>query len=185
MQQTLHDEFNAASELNMRDGQQCNHINGVQSRDNAVGAVLEHRVEVAAGSGSVANTIGPEDLPDGLGPSGNPIGADFRGASNSPTRRYGHVDTLCGTKGGKHGTMWEVSDVNRALQSVSCATCPGDHPSGLQDVLFNNRTCCVVQPWVVGAVFKHIQAVMGFAHRGGLYTCAMGISDFTRPGQGR
>ena len=147
--------------------------------------MLKRRIDVAADSGSVANTIGPEDLPEGLGPSGNPTGAEFRGANNSPIRRYGHVDTLCETKTGKHGTRWEASDVNRALQSVSCTTGPADHPTGLQDVLFNNRKCYVVQPGIVDAVMKHINAVMDFDRNGGLYTCEMEISDFTRPVQGR
>ena len=146
---------------------------------------MKRRVEVAVDSGSVANTIGPEDLPEGLEPSGNPTGAEFRGANNSPIRRYGHVDTLCETAEGKHGTRWEVSDVNRALQSVSCTTGPADHPTGLQDVLFNNRKCYVVQPGIVDMVMKHIQAVMDFDRRGGLYTCEMEISDFTRPVQER
>jgi hypothetical protein len=34
-------------------------------------------------------------------------------------------------------------------------------------------------------VMKHIQAVMDFDRRGGLYTCEMEISDFTRPVQER
>ena len=160
-------------------------INGVHSHDNVVGAVMKRRVEVAVDSGSVANTIGPEDLPEGLEPSGNPTGAEFRGANNSPIRRYGDVDTLCETAEGKHGTRWEVSDVNRALQSVSCTTGPADHPTGLQDVLFNNRKCYVVQPGIVDAVMKHIQAVMDFDRLGGLYTCEMEISFLTRPVQGR
>lgn len=107
---------------------------------------MKRRVEVAVDSGPVANTIGPEDLPEGLGPSGNPTSAELRGANNSHIRRYGHVDTLSETQDGKHGTRWEVSDVNRALQPVSCTTGPADHPTGLQEVLFNNRKCYVVQP---------------------------------------
>ena len=150
-----------------------------------MGAVTKRRIEVAVDSGSVANTIGPEDLPEGVEPSGNPSGAEFRGANNSPIRRYGHVDILCETKGGKHGTRWEVSEVNRALQSVSCTTGPEDHPTGPQDVLFNNHKCYVVQPGIVHTVMKHIQAVIDFDRRGGLYTCEMEISDFTRPVQER
>ena len=189
LKQTLEAEFASINELNAQDEQQCNQINGVHRNDDAVGAVLKRRIEVAVDSGSVANTIGLEDLPDGLEPSGNPTGAEFRGANNSPIRRYGHVDTLCETtRGGqvrKHGTRWEASDVNRALQSVSCTTGPADHPIGLQDVLFNNRKCYVVQPGIVDAVMKHINAVMDFDRHGGLYTCEMEISDFTRPVQGR
>ena len=47
------------------------------------------------------------------------------------------------------------------------------------------RVGLVVQPVVVDAVMKHIQAVMGFDRRRSFYTCDMEISDFTGPAQGR
>ena len=64
--------------------QPVNQINGVQPQD--IMAVAKRCVEVAVDPWSVANTIGPEDLPDGLEPAGNPTGDEFRGANNSPIR---------------------------------------------------------------------------------------------------
>ena len=187
LMQTLQDEFESISALTVQEARQDQIGNVVHSAtDGTVAAVVNSRkIEVAIDSGSVETTMGPEDLPEGMTPSGNPDGAEFRGANNSPIARYGHVDLLCRTKNGQHGSRVEISDVNRCLQSVSKTTGPEEHPTGLQDVLFNNRKCYVVQPGVVDAVMNHLQAVCDFDRRGGLYITEMEISDFTRQGQGR
>ena len=143
------------------------------------------RVKVAMDSGACDNVINPDDLPAGVIPSGNPSGKVFHGANSSPIRRYGHADTSMVQKGyAKIGSRWQCADVTRPLNSVSTVCGAYDGP-GVQDVLFNNKTCYVVPPGVVERIMREVQAVAEYPREGNLYVAEMELSSFTRQGAGR
>ena len=127
--------------------------------------------------------INPDDLPAGVIPAGNPTGKVFHGANSSPIRRYGHADTSMAQKGYvKIGSRWQCADVTRPLNSVSTVRGAYDGP-GVQDVLFNNKTCYVVPPGVVERIMREIQAVAEYPREGNLYVAEMELSGFARQGR--
>ena len=63
-------------------------------------------------------------------------------------------------------------------------TGPIEHPTGKQDVLFNNKTCVVVPPGVVNAILRFIKPVARYPRTGNLYIGKVTASSFPRPGQG-
>ncbi len=76
-----------------------------------------------------------------------------------------------------------MAGVTKALHLVSSVCGPVDHPTGHQDVLFNNRTGYVVPPGVVDEIMKKIKAVAEYPREGGLYVADMVVSTFRRQGQ--
>ncbi len=74
---------------------------------------------------------------------------------------------------------WEEEDVSRPLNSVSQTAGPKDGP-GLQDVLFNNKTCYVVPPGTVERIMKEIKAIAEYPRNGDLYVADMELSSFQR-----
>jgi len=75
--------------------------------------------------------------------------------------------------------------VTRALHSVSKIAGPEDHPTGYQDVLFNNRRCCVVPPGIVDLIMSKVKAVAEYKRSGGLYLADITLSSFARQGPAR
>ena len=143
---------------------------------------IVRRVQVAMDSGACRHVINPEDLPPGAVPAGNPTGKVFHGANNSPIRRYGKVVTAMrntSTTQGPVAVPWEAADVSRPLNSVSQTAGPKDGP-GLQDVLFNNKTCYVVPPGTVERIMKEIKAIAEYPRNGDLYVADMELSSFQR-----
>jgi hypothetical protein len=136
-------------------------------------------VKAAMDSGACASVLNPEDLPAGVEPSGNPTGAVFHGANNSPIRRFGSAVTRMKNKTMDVGCRWQIAEVSRPLNSVS-EVCGPMGPTGLQDVLFNNNTCYVVPPGVVAKIMEHIQAVAEYPREGNLYVAEIELSSFAR-----
>jgi hypothetical protein len=157
----------------------------VQDDDGGLLGELEEtvkRVQVAMDSGACRHVINPDDLPSGSTPAGNPTGKVFHGANNSPIRRYGKVVTAMrntSTTQGPVAVPWEAADVSRPLNSVSQTTGPKEGP-GLQDVLFNNKTCYVVPPGTVERIMKEIMAIAEYPRLGDLYVADMELSSFQR-----
>ena len=139
-------------------------------------------VEVVLDSGACRHVINPEDLPPGSVPAGNPDGKVFHGANNSPIRRYGKVVTAmrnASTSQGPVAAPLEVADVSRPLNSVSQTAGPKAGP-GLQDVLFNNKTCYVVPAGTVEMIMREINAISEYPRQGDLYVADMELSSFQR-----
>ena len=157
----------------------------VEDEDDGLLGDLEEivrRVQVAMDSGACRHVINPEDLPPGSVPSGNPTGKVFHGANNSPIKRYGKVVTAMrntSTTQGPVAVPWEAADVSRPLNSVSQTTGPKEGP-GLQDVLFNNKTCYVDPPGTVERIMKEIMAIAEYPRLGDLYVADMELSSFQR-----
>jgi len=148
--------------------------------DDLIGA-LTVVVKAAMDSGACASVLNPDDLPAGVAPSGNPTGAVFHGANNSPIRRFGSAVTRMKNKSMDVGCRWQVAEVSRPLNAVS-EVCGPMGPVGLQDVLFNNNTCYVVPPGVVAKIMEHIQAVAEYPREGNLYLAEIELSSFARQG---
>ena len=142
-------------------------------------AALTVVVEAAMGSGACASVLNPEDLPAGVEPSGNPTGAVFHGANNSPIRRFGSAVTRMKNKTMDVGCRWQLAEVSRPLNAVS-EVCGPMGPVGLQDVLFNNNTCYVVPPGIVAKIMEHTQAVAEYPREGNLYLAEIELSSFAR-----
>ena len=165
-------------------------IRGVIAADDRVGLIYDDQgedligaltviVKAAMDSGACASVINPDDLPAGVVPSGNPTGAVFHGANNSPIRRFGSAVTRMRNKTMDVGCRWQVAEVSRPLNAVS-EVCGPMGPVGLQDVLFNNNTCYVVPPGVVAKIMEHIQAVAEYPREGNLYLAEIELSSFAR-----
>ena len=95
-------------------------IRDVIARDDRVGFIYDDEgenligaltviVKAAMDSGACASVINPEDLPAGVVPSGNPTGAVFHGANNSPIRRFGSAVTRMRNKTMDVGCRWQVA----------------------------------------------------------------------------
>lgn len=95
------------------------------------------RLQVGMDSGSVANVIQPEDLPEGVEVTKSTSDKHFRGAGDGKIKRHGSCQTMMNGDNGKFCTDWQVAGVTRALHSVSKVTGPEDHPTGLQDVVLD------------------------------------------------
>ena len=162
----------------------------VEDDDDGLLGELEEvvrRVQVAMDSGACRHVINPEDLPPGSVPAGNPDGKVFHGANNSPIRRYGKVVTAmrnASTAQGPVAVPWEAADVSRPLNSVSQTAGPKDGP-GLQDVLFNNKTCYVVPAGTVERIMREIKAIAEYPRQGDLYVADMELSSFQRQVSGQ
>ena len=75
--------------------------------------------------------------------------------------------------------------MTRALHSVSEIAGPEGHLTGYQDVLFNNRRCCVVPPGIVDLIMSKAKAVAEYKRSGGLYLADITLSSFARQGPAR
>ena len=148
---------------------------------------IVRRVQVAMDSGACRHVINPEDLPPGAVPEGNPTGKVFHGANNSPIRRYGRAITAmrnASTTQGSVAVPWEAADVSRPLNSVSQTAGPKEGP-GLQDVLFNNKSCFVVPPDTVERIMREIKAIAEYPRQADLYVADMELSSFQRQAAGQ
>ena len=153
--------------------------------EQLVGATLEEvRMRVAMDSGSCANVAHPDDLPQDCVIIPKAAGEkDFNGAGGDPIKKHGKVKTMMKGNRGYFTTDWNAAEVTRALHSVSTVCGPADHPTGLQDVLFNNTDCYVVPPGVVRAIMKNVAAVAEYKREGGLYLADFTVSSFARQGR--
>ena len=154
--------------------------------EQLVGATLDElTVQVAMDSGSCANVIHPDDLPETcIVTPKEPNEKDFHGAGGDPIKKHGRVKTMMRGARGAFTTDWQSAEVTRALHSVSTVCGPEDHDTGLQDVLFNNKHCFVVPPGIVAAIMRKVKAVAEYKRTGGLYLADFKVSSFARQGQG-
>ena len=143
------------------------------------------RVKAALDSGACRSCLGPDDLPAGVEPSGNPSGASFVGANNSPIKRYGEAITKCRHARGSFGTAWQVAAVTRPLKSVSQTCGPMEHPTGHHDVLFTNKMSFVVPPGAVAEIIKKYKPIGEFPREGNLYLAELELSSFAGQGPAR
>ena len=141
------------------------------------------RISVAMDSGSVDNVIHPKELPSDAQPVANTSGKHFVGANNSKIEKYGSCVTKLGTQHGEVGCDWQLAGVSRPLHSVSKVTGPKEHPTGKQDVLFNNKLCVVVPPGTVERILREVKPIAEYERQGNLYLAEMTMSVFRRQGQ--
>ena len=154
--------------------------------EQLVGATLDElTVQVAMDSGSCANVIHPDDLPQTCVITPKEANEkDFHGAGGDPIKKHGRVKTMMRGARGAFTTDWQSAEVTRALHSVSKVCGPEEHDTGLQDVLFNNKHCFVVPPGIVAAIMQKVKAVAEYKRSGGLYLADFKVSRFARQGQG-
>ena len=172
--------------LNESDDTTHGELNMLMNEDaeESLNAVQERvKVRVAVDSGAVANTVHPRELPDTVRVEENRTGKHFSGAGGETIEKFGSCTTLLEGEAGMVGCNWSVADVTRPLHSVSCIAGPEEHPTGLQDVLFNNKKCVVVPPGVVEMILKTVKPVAQYNRERGLYVADMIMSGFPRPGQ--
>ena len=142
------------------------------------------RVKAALDSGACRSCLGPDDLPAGVEPSGNPTGASFVGANNSPIKRYGEAITRCRHARGSFGTTWQVAAVTRPLAAVSQTCGPMDKP-GRQEVIFTNQTSYILPPGAAAEIIKRFKPVAEFPREGNLYLAELELSSFAGQGPAR
>ena len=142
-------------------------------------------MEVAMDSGATANVAHPRHMPGNIVIRPNETGFHFKGANNSKIEKFGDCETiLTDEDGGQIGCHWNAANVSRPLHSTAVVTGPIEHPTGKQDVLFNNKTCVVVPPGVVNAILRYIKPVAKYPRQGNFYIGKVTVSSFQRPGQG-
>jgi hypothetical protein len=147
--------------------------------------VEEVTLQVAVDSGSCANVAHPDDMPKGATIEPNLDDKHFSGAGGDRIKKYGTCKTKCTGTAGEFTTDWSCAEVTRALHSVSKIAGPEDHPTGYQDVLFNNKRCCVVPPGIVELIMSKVKAVAEYKRSGGLYLADITLSSFARQGPTR
>ena len=158
-------------------------IAAIFDEEDAICAATEEvAIRVAMDSGSVGNVISPDELPYDAKVEVNKTGRHFVGAGGGRIQKFGKCNTKLVSQHGEIGCGWQVADVTRPLHSVSEVTGPieGD---GLQDVLFNNKSCFVVPPGIVKEIMKKVKPVAEYGREGGLYVADMKMTSFHRQGQ--
>ena len=177
----------ALTRLGLSIRQRSNVINTLcYGEDSALLSTADRKVRVRAAmdSGAVDHVINPEDLPEGVEPSGSMGDEHYVGANNSKIKRYGEALTNCEHASGTFGMKWNCAAVSRPLNSVSKIAGPMG-PVGKQDVLFDNNSCYIVQPGVVAAIMKVIKAVAEYPREGNLYLAELELSSFAGQGSAR
>ena len=106
--------------------------------------------------------------------------------SKEPTTaglKHGDCDTILTDEAGTSvGCHWNMAEVGRPLHSIAVVTGPIGHPTGKQDVLFNNKKCVVVPPGIVNAILKFIKPLSTYPRSGNLYIGKFAVSSFPRQG---
>ena len=138
-------------------------------------------MEVATDSGATAIVAHPQHLPDDAVIIPNTTDFHFKGANNSKIEKFGECDTiLTDQHGSAVGCHWNAANVGRPLHSTAVVTGPIEHPTGKQDVLFNNKKCVVVPPGVVNAILKFVKPLSTYPRKGNLYIGKVTVSSFPR-----
>ena len=154
----------------------------IEPAEELIAAATERvRIAPAIDSGSVANVIGPDDLPADAELIDDADGRHFVDAQGGSIRRYGTFDSKLVGSQGEVGCRWQVADVTKPLHSLSTIAGPKDG-DGKQDILFNNKMCYVVQPGIVEQIMKQLTPVAEYERTGNLYVANMVMSSFPRQG---
>ena len=154
------------------------------AEDEGMIAAVQEEVKavVAIDSGAVANVVNPESVPKCVQIAPNTTGKHFRGANDSVIEKFGSCTTLMRDESGREvGCRWQVADVTRPLNAVSCITGP-EEGDAIHNVIFSNKRAVVVPPGILEQVLKHVTPVAEYWRNGGLYTAEMTMSSFTRQG---
>ncbi len=154
------------------------------AEDEGMIAAVQEEVKavVAIDSGAVANVVNPENVPKSVQIAPNNTGKHFRGANDSVIEKFGSCTTLMRDESGREvGCRWQVADVTRPLNAVSCITGP-EEGDAIHNVIFSNKRAVVVPPGVLEQVLKQVTPVAEYWRNGGLYTAEMTMSSFTRQG---
>jgi len=153
---------------------------GGEDDDMIATAIESVKIKPAIDSGAVANVVHPAELPDGVEVVPNDTGTHFTGAGGGRIKRFGSCVTKLSSEHGDVGCGWQLADVTRPLHSVSTVCGPQEHPTGKQDVLFNNKKCVVVPPGIVEEILKRVRPVAQYDRTGNLYVGEMTMSPFRR-----
>ena len=163
---------------------QCvTHAEDVVGEDNEINVTTRTTViEAAVDSGSVDNVMHPGELPEDIIVEANDKDSGhFVGANNTKIHNYGTCQTaLKNSAGTDVQCKWSLAEVSRPLHSVSKMCGPIEAPR--QDVLFNASRCVVVPAGVVDRVLQHIEPLIQYDRKGGLYVSKFTVSGFTRQG---
>ncbi len=191
--QSIIDEENTKSVLQrassaelagVRSDTDVNVLDYEEEEDNLIGVAVESvKIKPAMDSGAVANVVHPAELPDGVEVVPNETDTHFTGAGGGRIKRFGSCVTKLSSEHGDVGCGWQLADVTRPLHSVSTVCGPQDHPTGKQDVLFNNKKCVVVPPGVVEEILRKYKPVAQYDRSGNLYVGEMTMSPFRRQEQ--
>jgi len=130
------------------------------AESNINGAEDEIELTVALDSGAVDHVLASEHLPTSAEVcevTGARVGKSFVAANGQPMRTFGEVILECEDGQGKTAASFAVTEVSRALQSVS-RICDQD-----LEVLFTKREAKVRDP-------KSGKFIATYPRRGGLYT---------------
>ena len=140
-------------------------------------------MEAAMDSGATANVAHPRHMPGNINIRPNETDFHFKGANDSRIEKYGDCDTILTDEAGTSvGCHWNMAEVGRPLHSIAVVTGPIGHPTGKQDVLFNNKKCVVVPPGIVNAILKFIKPLSTYPRSGNLYIGKFAVSSFPRQG---
>ena len=141
-------------------------------------------IQAAIDSGSVDNVMHPGELPSGVDIIPNNTDKHFVGANNARIENYGKCVTSLRSNTDKGPTNaqcgWTLAEVSRPLHSVSKICGPIDESR--QDVFFNNKPCAVVPPGIVDRILQHIDPLLQYNRKGGLYLADVEVSPFHRQG---
>ena len=191
--QSIIDEENTKSVLQrassaelagVRSDTDVNVLDYEEEEDNLIGVAVESvKIKPAMDSGAVANVVHPAELPDGVEVVPNETDTHFTGAGGGRIKRFGSCVTKLSSEHGDVGCGWQLADVTRPLHSVSTVCGPQDHPTGKQDVLFNNKKCVVVPPGIVEEILRRVRPVAQYDRSGNLYVGEMTMSPFRRQEQ--
>ena len=157
-------------------GRQSNNSGIFVSVDYAEGNIngaddFEREIEIALDSGAVDHVICTDLLPSSTEiaeVTGTRIGKNFVAANGQPMKTFGECILECGDENGKSAASFAVTEVSRALQSVSRMCDQG------LEVLFTRTEAKVRDP-------KTGKFVARFARRGGLYTRSVKVRPGRRP----
>ena len=138
---------------------------------NINGADEEREIEMALDSGAVDHVICTDLLPSAteIGEvTGARVGKSFIAANGQPMKTFGECILECADDQGKSAASFAVTEVSRALQSVSRMCDQG------LEVLFTRTEAKVRDP-------KTGKFVARYARRGGLYTRTVRVRPGSKP----
>ena len=134
----------------------------------------EVEIDVAADSGAVAHTTGPDGLPGTVRVVKKKI-RNFVGAGGDGITHHGTARVRLQQENGRFiQNDFEVADVCRPLHSVS-AVCDNEH-----DFLFTRKCGYVVPAWVFDEILAKVEIICKYPRRGGLYVATMKATDPTK-----
>ena len=151
--------------------------------DDFIGSCEEIvNTSVALDSGAVKSVLPVGDVLKGVR-IGTKVGGDFHGAGGQNIENFGPCQTLCTDANGNQTlSNWTAAATTKALHSVSQIAGPEEHPTGLHDVMFNNKIGVIMPPGTLDKLLQTMKPVSEYKRRGDLYVTDVALSTFRRPG---